>query len=293
MAKGPIIVLDNQGTVLEPTAQGKARKLLRNKQAAIHSREPFAIRLNKTVDDTPRNTHMSIINFTKYFEKERDVYIKNISGEQVSVTFDLGGNRSEGFLFPPTKDPLDLSRAIPFQAIKNSMDLRKMLNRRPPVLQLMSEEEFLGHYELAAKRLSLRTPAGKPDVDAAINAAEELRARLANKTMVLDDAPEPEPIHDVIEDDPLSGKRTVRSRSEMSEEELINPKILHLCHQVSPQITDKEKIPAQQLLDELKNLGDLKVDDYEYIRSHGWYKSVKNWAKQEIEMLVSQKSSDE
>ena len=80
-----------------------------------------------------------VINFTDFFREPRSIYVCNISNCQVSVTFDIGQGHTESFLFPNSKDPLDLTRFIPFDAIKNSMDLRRMLNRSPPALRLLTE----------------------------------------------------------------------------------------------------------------------------------------------------------
>ena len=220
-------------------------------------------------------TPTTSLNYTTYFNQERDIYVQNVSGEQVSVTFDLGGNRTEGYLFPPNPDPINLSQRIPFNAIKNSMDLRKMLTRRPPALRLLIDSEFKGYYENYAAENKLLDDAGKPDVEAAIVAAADHHALLQSKTLVLEDKV-PEPIT----------KNAAQSEF-VTEQEVINPKILHLCHQVSLQLPEQQRMPAAKLMEELRYIIGLKIEDYDYIVSHGTYTSVKKWARTKLEELAT------
>jgi hypothetical protein len=55
-------------------------------------------------------------------------------------------------------------------------------------------------------------------------------------------------------------------------------------------------MPAKDLLEELQDIPELKLDDLEHIRAHGFYKSVKKWAKQQMSELSSneeEKDDDE
>ena len=241
---------------------------------------------------------MEITSYTQFFREEREIYVQNVSNAQVSVTFETGPGRMDSYLFPNRRDPINLSQQFPFAVIKGSMDFRKMLTRRPAVLVIIDEKEFNRYYERKAEADGLYTinEKGKrvPDVRAALDKIEEERNRF-NAKLPLPDARVPEPLHDVVEDDPhFGGKKTVQSRTSMQVDDVINPRVLHLCNQVNTMLSDQEKMPANQLLGELKDLsGDLKIDDYEYIRAHGWYQSVKKWAKAEIARLASEQGEKE
>jgi len=240
-------------------------------------------------------------NFTDYFRNEKDVYVQNLANAQVSCEFPLGQNRIEGFTFPHNRDPINLTQHIPFHAIKDSMDFRKMLGRRPPALQLLTEDEYNVFYSKKAAQQGLVDSAGKPDIDAAIDSSEEKRRRMADKNLrekVTDR--EPEPIHEIIESGSgpkgathFGERNRVAAREMVSEDDIINPRVLHLCNQVKQEIPEEERMPAKDLLDELQSLPDLKIDDLEHIRAHGFYKSVKKWSKQKMSEMSDKDEVDD
>lgn len=278
-----VIVLDADKRFLEYTHPAAARKLLKEEKAIVYSREPFAIQLSRAVeapDRNRRNQEMGIVNFTEFFKEERDIYIQNISNCQVSVSFDLGGH-SESFLFPNSKDPVNLTRFIPFAAVKGSMDLRRMLNRSPQALNLLKEEEYKMYFERQSQQLGLSGP------DAAIDRAEAARMAVQNHT-TLPNAPDPIKLHEVVEDGSHMGeKKLVRSLDSVSEVDEITPRVLNLCLQVHQSVSDQSKMTAQQLLTELDSTNGLTLADWEYIQSHGYYKSVKNLARRKVAEMAS------
>lgn len=244
---------------------------------------------------------MAIRNFTEAFKEERDVYVQNLANAQVSCEFPLGEGRSEGFTFPHSRDPINLTQHIPFGAIKSSMDFRKMLSRRPPALQLLTQEEYEAFYAKRAKSRGLVDTSGEPDVDAAIDAAEEKRRRTADRNMrepISGD--QPKPIHDVAEKGTGPGgaarfgerQRAVHNDI-VSEDELINPRVLHLCNQVKSELEEEERMPAQELLEALQDIPNLSMDDYEHIRAHAYYKTVKKWAKNEMSRVIQEQDEAE
>ena len=295
MADRNVTVLDNDSRFLEYTHPAVARKLLKDGGAVVWSREPFAIKLTKTVPKPTyqRRAEMEITSYTQFFREECEIYVQNVSNAQVSVTFEVGPGRVDSYLFPNRRDPINLSQMFPFQVIKGSMDFRKMLTRRPAVLTLLSEDEFNKYYEKKAASEGLYTVNEKgkrvPDTRAAMDKVEEERNRIQQK-LPLPNAQAPEPLHDVVEDDPhFGGKKTVQARQQLQVDDVISPRVLHLCNQVNTMLSDQEKMPANELLSQLKDLsGELKMDDFEYIRAHGWYQSVKKWAKAEIARVASE-----
>ena len=235
-------------------------------------------------------------NFTEYFKGERDIYIQNISNSQLSLEFPVGPNRSEGFTVQPNRNPINLTQHLPFDAIKNSIDFRKMLARRPPALILLSEEEYNAYYSRMAESRGFKDGEGQPDVDAAIAAAEEKRVRTSDKNMrenVTDVAPEP--IHEVVESGTGPGGATrfgerqrVASKVITSEDDLLNPRVIHLCNQVKSELDETERMPGHELLEELQAIPGLTLDDYEHVRAHGFYSSVKKWSKKQAAKVASE-----
>lgn len=290
-----VLVVDLERKFLEYTKPALARKYLREGKARVFSKNPFTIQLLYTKQSSSiRRKNMAIRNFTEYFKDERDVFIQNISNAQLSLEFDMGNNRVEGFTVPPTRDPINLTQHIPFIAIKNSMGFRKMISRRPPVLNLLDDDEYSAFYAKKAKSLNLFTNENLPDVEAAIDVAEDKRRRVADKTLrepVADSTPDP--IHQVIERGTGPGgakhfgeKERVSPMQIITEDEIINPRVLHLCNQVKSDIPEEERMPAKELLEALEDVPNLTLDDFEHIRSHGFYKTIKKWAKAKASELM-------
>lgn len=205
---------------------------------------------------------MALTNFTKFFTTEADVYVANCSSCQVVVQFDLGGGQTTSFTFAPNRDPVNLTQHVPFNAIKNSVDFRKILNRVPAVVTLLTEEEYLGYYQTQAKSKGLAS------IDKAIDLAEHRRSNRS----VLPDAPSP--INLAQEEETQAAPVQL--------EDAINSRILNLCLQVHPSVPDPQKMTAQQMLSELESMDSLKRDDYEYVVAHGLYKTVINYAKKKM-----------
>jgi hypothetical protein len=204
---------------------------------------------------------LSVVNFTKYFNAERDVYVQNISNSQVVVMFETAPGQSQSYTFVPTRDPVNLTRHVPFTSVKGSMDFRKMLNRVPAVIRLLDENEYTAYYNKQAKTSGLR------NIEDAIDAAE---ARMLSRDK-LPDAPAPIKL---TEDNDGPQEFVVN-------DEPINPRILNLCLQVSPQVPEQQKMTAPAMLNELQLMNDLTHDDWDYVTSHGYYKSVINYAKKQ------------
>ncbi len=267
-----VIVLDSDRQFVDYVHPAFARKLIKEQAASVYSRDPFVIQVkNKDSLLIKKDSTIMISNFTEYFKTEKDVYVQYVSTCQVSVSFEVGPGHSESYLFTNSRDPVNLTRQIPYQAIKNSMDLRKMLNRVPPALKLLEESDFNTYYKKAA------VTNGLTSVEEAMEKAEARRAAAANHT----------PLSDAIAEEKAKEEDIKPKQVVVAEQDEINARVLHLCLQVHPSVPDQSKMSAQQLLSELDGLGQLTLSDWEYIQSHGFYKSVKNQAKKMVAQLVS------
>ncbi len=272
-----VIVLDPEKRFVDYVHPAFARKLIKDQLASVYSREPFVIQLkSKGSLLIKKDSANMITNFTEYFKVEKDVYVQNVSNCQVSVTFEVGPGHSESYLFTNSKDPVNLTRTIPYSAIKSSMDLRKMLNRVPPALKLLNDDDFQAYYKKQA------VSGGLASVDEAMEKAEARRTSAQNHT----------PLSDAIAEEKAK-EEDKKAPVILSEQEEINARVLHLCLQVHPSVPDQSKMSAQQLLSELDGLGSLALTDWEYIQSHGFYKSVKNQAKKMVAQLATAELDEE
>jgi hypothetical protein len=127
-------------------------------------------------------------------------------------------------------------------------------------------------------------------------AKAEARRIAAQNHTPLPDATDPIKIHEVVEDGQRFGERKIvkSTAPTVSESEEINPRILNLCLQVHPSIPDQQKMSAQQMLSELDTIDGLSMLDWEYLQSHGYYKSVRNLARKKIaEMAAAEAEPDD
>ena len=208
----------------------------------------------------------AITNFTEYFREERDVYIQNKSNTQVSLQFETSPGRIDSVLIPRDKKPLNLTQMVPFKAIKESVDLRKMVNRTPPVLVLLTEEDFNAYYE------NLAAQAGT-SAQAAIADAHKTQRDLQDKRIFTNPDPRTRKTLDEEADE--------RKDEPADPQDKVTARIVGICNSVGEDIPEKDRISANDMLEEIKDLDQgqaLTRADLEYLQGHGHYKAVKNWA---------------
>lgn len=121
---------------------------------------------------------MSTVNFTEFFKEEQDIWVRNIGNRQVSLEFLTSGGNSIGRCIPQVPDPINLTQDVPWEAIKNSHDFRRMLRRQPPLLVLMTSSEVEEWFSEKARKRELFTAdptTGErvPDTARALEMAEE------------------------------------------------------------------------------------------------------------------------
>lgn len=212
-----------------------------------------------------------IKNFREFFKEEKDIYIQNISNGQISLQFGKGDDTIP-FKLIRKRDPIVLTNHVPFRMISESTDFRKILNRQPAVVKLLTEEEYNNHYKVKAKT-------DKISVDEAIATAETLRV-----TPKVEAPKSTAPKDDADTDD--SDDKVV------NEEDVVNPRAIHLCHQASEIIPAEDRMKPADLLAQLKELQDeFKIDDYEYILAHSTSKAIHTWAKSRQKLAAQQLAS--
>lgn len=266
--KKTVLVVGPQFLYKSYTHPANARKLLHDGLAKVISKTPFTIQIvggaNPKEGSNMIKQRKPITNFTDYFKEEKDVYVQNIGSTQISLEFKDASDNVIAVLIPKNRKPLNLTQHVAFSILKNSTDLRKMVNRRPPLLNLLNEDEFLGYYESLAQR-------NKTSVDDEIESALEEQSGLMNKTKY--EAP-PEEKPKKIEE--------LRKEAEanMTEDEMVTPAIVGMCNKADKDAPNRLK--AGDFIEELSYMDDkLTSADLEYISLHGAYSTVKKWAANE------------
>jgi len=271
-----IAVLNKDNKFMSYTHPARVRKLLKQQKAEVFSNDPFTIKLK---GERGKVMKPMITNFTNYFSgEERDVYVQNLSNTQVSIQFEVGPGRYESVLVPKTRRPLNLTQHIPFEAIKRSTDIRKLVNRRPPALQLMTEAEYTKFYEDLATAM-------KTSVEEEITKSLELQAQLMDRRI---------PVAKTEEEKPKTIDQVEQERLENPEEAAEAqplPQVVGLCAQVGADVSQGAKLKAGDMMAELEGMeGELRPTDFEYLTSMGYYKVIKKWASAR---MVGEASSEE
>ena len=194
--------------------------------------------------------------FTDYFKEEKDVYVQNLSNTQVSLQFGSMPNITS-VLIPDTRKPFNLSQHVSFKDLKDSNDLRKMLNRRPPTLVLLEASEFNEFYEDLAREKGTTA-------DEEIAQAFEQQLQLMQRRKPVEETPKPE--------------EKAPEPTKPKQEDLIpqpKPRIVGMCVD--------ENLSASDFLEYLRDLkGELTQADYEYLQAHAKFKTVQSWAVKQL-----------
>lgn len=126
------------------------------------------------------------LNWFKFFQEERELWIQNISATNLSMQFEIAPGHFAGVLVLIGPDPICLTNEVPFDAVKKSLDFRKFLNRVPAVMKLMTTEQAHDYYAQKAATLNayITDPStGKlvPNIQAAIEYTEIERKKLTSR----------------------------------------------------------------------------------------------------------------
>jgi len=270
-----IAVVDKGNQFLSYTHPARARKLLKQGRAEVFSTNPFIVKLKGERGAKMQPVTGPMVNFTKFFEEEKDIYVQNTAGGmQISITFEVAPGRTEHVTIPPNKKPFNLTQFVPFEAIKRSVDIRRLVTRRPPRIRLMTSEEYFEFFEQLARRRGT-----SPD--------EEIETSLQEHSYLMDKRTPPE--EETGKPKSLDELREeIANDPKLAESEQIHPKVMGICAEVGPDVPDTEKPKARKIMDDLEALEDqLKEGDFEYLMSRGHYKSVRKWAKNQLDAVLS------
>ena len=259
-------VVDENNRFISYTHPARARKLLQDGDAEVFSNSPFTIRMKRPVEGKMK----AITNFTEFFSKERDIYVQNKSDRLVSLEFNLDGVIMSHRL-ARTPDPVNLTQFVPFEAVKNSRDLRNLANRNPPAIVFLEEADYREYFERKAK-------AHKTSLEEELAKANEKHRAVVSRTTL-----KPETV-------PTIEEKRAELESEGGEEDQITPRVLGLCLRVGADLSTEEMLGAREFVEELEAIeGSLKPADYEYVLAHGYHKTVKKWAQKRLDVATETK----
>ena len=122
----------------------------------------------------------TVLNWNKFFAEERDIWIQNISATLLSMQFEVAQGQLSSVSVGVSPDPLCLTQHVPFDAIKRSIDFRKLVNRTPAIMRLLTEDDVMRHFADKAKANNLfavdpETGTQVPDIARAVQLAEQER----------------------------------------------------------------------------------------------------------------------
>jgi len=274
MAKANSIpVLDSSEKFISKTTSAKARILIKKGKASIFSIDPFIIKLMDRETKEKAMSH-SFFDFFAYFKEERPIFAQNIGNTILSFGFKTSYGQEDSIMVPNTPKPFCLTDYVSFDRLKESIDLRKMLNREPRVLKLLTKEEFLAYYENLAE-------INGTSVDEELDAGRKAHLGIVDRSKLYPTTTE-------------SMKKTAPPTAQFADEKVEvdpqpSPKVVGLCARVGVDLEDSEKMAESDLMERLAALPELTEADFDYIQSKGHYKKVKKWASNRLEKLVVSK----
>jgi len=269
---------------LSNTTPAKARMLLRSGKVSVFQQNPFILIMNGELGDEgnmakvktiQQKNRMFVRNFTSYFSEEKEVYVQNLGSTNISLEIKTMGDPIY-ISIARSRKPMNLTQYAPFDLIKNSVDFRKLVNRNPPILRLMDEEEYVEYYENMAKD-------NKVSLDEAMRQGQDIHDVLMGKKRL----PESEL------------KREMDQKLAQKEEALLKHKEPHarvvgLCAQADKDNASDQRISASDMKEELETLSsELTAEDWEFVAAKGVYKTVKDFALSRLDELTSSSDSEE
>lgn len=267
-----VLVTDESWAFLDSTRKGKARKLLKSGKAVMLAKDPPFIQLRKTVSVKEKEgKKMSMVkSIDQYFREQAEIYIQNISGGVVSLTFYENDGRVEPFSLPNDRRPVRLTDYIPKEIVIKSPDFRKLIMRRPPAIRLLSDEEYYKTIKTIA------TETGK-DVEKVVDEISEKLTKVQTHTeMKIREEDEIKMVEQEVSDSIKDGTELdIPGEADSG----ISPRVLQLVGNCSKQAELRMK--ADDALAELATLN-LSIEDLNYIVSNCDYKTVVVWAKKKL-----------
>lgn len=300
-----VAVLSSDGTLLESVPPAVARYVLKQGSATPVCQDPFTIKLSAGLDSCPRlarsvsgstpeiirdgivpfvgrnlvqnqkfnpaQSMRDVVDFFRLVDRENGgdeiVWAKATAPKGNQVIVECETSNGKRVKIPPIRpgEPVCLSKFATFEVLRNSPDLTQTANNG--LIKLMTHAEAEAYYVKRAGTLK----ADPMELMQKSNA----RAKAEASARPLDVSS-------------VDKSQKIVQGEYVDESDVINPKILHLCEQVDIRLKDSDdmtakpnqrRMPVNEFMQEILELEDsLSLDEIEYIRSRGYYPTVKRWA---------------
>jgi hypothetical protein len=271
-------VLDENNCFLSNTTRAKARILLKDRKAVIFSKNPFMIQLKgERGSKRMKNRSNVTINLKEWVKENEEIYVQNMSNTQISMQINLGSGNFDEILIPRTTRPICLTRHFDVSDISRSRDFKKIFHRTPPILRILTDDEYLEYHSK------------KADSNGTTLESELEQSLMFDNMMINRQVEAPK---DVTKLKDTSNNKVVKSPIDNPEDETevvvkIHPRISGLMSQVNPDVPKAEKLKAGDLKEELELLApELSVDDWSLVSVEGYWKTVKAYANEQLEKLT-------
>lgn len=263
--KDSVKVLGPNNEFISYTHPARARKVLGQGKAFILSTNPFIIKMIGVNSErkVPMQVKKSqIVNFTELFREEKDVWLQNLGKTQISLQFETAPGRIASVCLPRTKKPFNLSSRVPFSAIKSSMDLRIILNRRPARLQILTVEQAMEYFAERAKEYGTTVE-------------EEVEKAFDEQTALMDHVAYVAPENMVVKSIEEQVKEAEASNDP---QDVVSPRVIGLISQADVDQKPEERMGVRELKEELEVMeDDLTLADLDYIINLA-PTSIQKWA---------------
>lgn len=245
--------------------------------------------------DTIRTPFSGLL--TEEHKSTRTIWVMNLGETIVSLSVRLPGGEFEYESVPPGPEPVCLTDRIPYDALVASTDFTRVMRRRPSILKMMTQSEVADFYRDRAVSKGLVTVDGTPDIEAAIEDAENRRRRDrlqsagtspierdANGNVVFSPPKSALELAGVSTDGRQAAQSdpTVRDvKNEKIQPLPIHPRVATILAESAVGVPDR--LSAEDTLRKFELLGDLSTRSLEEIRNTASYAAVKAWANKKLQ----------
>lgn len=280
-----VVVVNDKRQFVETVAPAVARYALKHNYAQVLFKQPFTIRLSTGLDECPRPDRsvqksqpevvrinvsnffnpaeqlLEVVNFFDRVDKSRGgdgiVWAKATAPRGRQVIIELKTAKGDRVKIPAIKsgDPVCLSKYATFDVLRDSSDITQCANNG--LIRLMTHTEATAFF--AKKAAILQTNPGE-----LMKKSDQLaRESMMNKPLAVTAVDSTQRIQDV----------------QVSTDDVVNPRLHHLCGQVAPQLKDNDRLPVKEFMSQILDLEEtMTLEDLDYLRAHGYYPTAKKWA---------------
>lgn len=259
-----VLVTDLDWKFLPPTHDRKALNLIADGKAKLLQKDPLLLQLNRKLDK--KEIKMPYKSINEYFESNKDVYIQNISAGVVSLSFYHRDGRVEPFTLPNDRRPICLTDHIPVELIIGSTDVRRLVQRRPPAIRLLTREEYEEMLGIIARET------GKPEEQVISEVTEKL-SKAQTKTAEI-----PVPAEEEVKIEPHREMTSSDIDIPGMVDDKVDPKVMQTMASSAPDAANR--LSSNEVIEQL-SLMNLTMNDLEYITGNSSLRPVIAWANRQ------------